>query len=520
MNTLKTPSLALIFALTTIVSFSQPANSPQEAGIEPVTGDLAPWRAYGADAGNFDQVYIIALNNGNIVAFKRGSDPQKPGVIGGTEFFMFAPDGTQINQLPTRGAFEPNGDPTPFVDYGATGLSWGSFTLGAHVDKANGTGFVVHNQGEAFQSANIHFGEVVGDEAFSLLQRFDNDGNPVGTGINAFGPLTAEPGEYRDIGALILSNGDLVSLGENWQQTDDFLDSIGAFATYATMAVILAPDGSTRFGPFAPHTDENGVYLGENSRSVFQNMAAFDGGFVIDYSAGIRWYDNDGTPRTAAQPDHAELADVDALPDLGFFIGANSGGRGDSMALASNGKDTVVKSLKVESGGDSIGALVYYNTDGTVRDWVRFDDVNLDEEIGRVDRTFCDMDENGNVFVVWEDNRFGEAEHAQIFGRFFDADGNPFGPSFPVYENWRPEPEFVDYGGSIGQVPAGEIEQPRCALNSQVGAVISASTLMLEIPDIVKQLSSGFDLVLSEAVVRIFKNPFADQTALNEWPIH
>ena len=193
------------------------------------------------------------------------------------------------------------------------------------------------------------------------------------------------------------------------------------------------------------------------------------------------------------------------------------------MALASNGKDVVVKSTKIDSGPDSIGVLIYYNTDGTVRNWVRYDDVDINTEEDHVDRSFCDMDQNGNVFVVWEDKRFGgltDDNHSQIFGRFFNPAGEPAGPSFPVYENWQSEPSFVDYGGGIGSLPRGDLEQPRCALNNQAAAVISASTLMPDLPDLVKQLANAFSLPLNEAVIRIFQNPLGAPAPVQDWSVY
>lgn len=513
-------SFVLLF-LFSLPAAAQPADSPEAAGITPVTGDLSPWRAYGVDAGNFDTVWIIALNNGNIVAFKRGSEFETPGVIGGSEFLMFGPDGTQLTPAPVPGSFEADGNPTPWADYASMGAAWGAFTLGARPDRANGTGFVVHNQGEVAALFGMSHADEVGDEAFTLVQLFDNDGKPIGANMNAFGTLTGAEGSYRDIGASILSNGDIVALGEDRQSTDDLLDEVGAYASEVAIAVILGRDGTTKVGPFVVHTDEEGFYLGGGSSLVYQNMVAFEGGFVIDYGAGIRWYNNDGTSRTPVQADHAELEGEEVVPGYDFLFGANSGGRGDGMALASNGKDLVVKSTTVSIGQDSVGVLIYYNTDGTVHDWVRFDDTDLDNDYAMVDRTHCDMDENGNVFVVWQDNRFGGAEvgeHAQIFGRFFNSEGEPAGPSFPVYENWREEQEWVDYGPDVGEVPAGDIEQPRCAINSQVAAVIDAATIMPEIPDIVKQLSAAFGMVLNEAVIRIFKSPFAPES-VEDWSL-
>jgi len=519
-------SVLIAFVLLPAFAYPQPADSPEAAGITPITGDLAPWRDYGVDMTNFDSVWVIALNNGSIVIFKRAHDFQQPGVVGGSEFLIFGPDGKKITPTPVRGSFDSNGQPTPLVNYAATGLSWGAFTLGARPDRAKGTGFVVNNQMEAAATFKLEFGDVMGDEAFSIVQYFDNDGKPVGSHINAFGPLLAEAGGYRDIGAVVLSDGNLVSLGENRQQSDSFLDTIGAQATEVAMAVILGKDGSTKAGPFAMHTGEDGQYLGSGSSIVYENIVAFDGGFVVDYSLGIRWYNNDGSPRTPAQSDHAELAGVEVVPDLGIAFGADTGGRGDGMALASNGKDLVVKSTTLGGTDGQVGVLIYYNTDGTVRKWVRFDDVDVTQETPRVDRTHCDMDENGNVFVVWQDGRFGgdiDGGYRQIFGRFFNNQGEPAGPSFPVYQNWKKEPVTTNYGTKIGDVPAGDHQQPRCAINSQVAAVIDGTTIMPDLPDTVKQVSDAFydalGDVFDEAVVRIFKNPFAG-TPVDHWDVY
>ncbi|MDX9755654.1 MAG: hypothetical protein RBU29_16940 [bacterium] len=523
---MKKIGLALCLVSAVLVpglGWAQPAASPEEAGIVAITGDVAPWRSFGYDVVNFDNVWILGLNNGSFVAFKRGMTMDKAGELGGTEFLLFGPDGALITSQPIRGSFNKDGKPTPYVDYAGTGLSWGGFTLGAAADRARGTGFVVHNLGENAETFGLDYADEVGDDAYSMVQLFDNAGNPQGHHYNAFGALTGEPGDYRDIGAILLSNGDLVALGENRQQFDPLLESVGASATEVVMAVILGPDGTVRKAPFVVHTGEDGQYLGGSTGAVFQNMTAFEGGFVIDYSAGIRWYGNDGTPLTPVQPDHAELAGLEMFPDFfGYTLSANTGGRGDNMALASNGKDLVVKSAKIEAGQEAAGILIYYNTDGTVKHWVRFDDVDLDAEPPQVDRTFCDMDTRGNVFVVWEDKRFGGLQddgYSQIFGRFFNAAGEPYGPSFPVFQNWQAEPSTVDYGGGIGAVPRGDQTQPRCAINDQGAAVISASTLMPDLPDAVKQLSNAFGLVLTDVVVRFFENPYAE-SALHNWPIY
>ncbi|MFH1743311.1 MAG: hypothetical protein ABIH23_30260 [bacterium] len=510
-----------LLALVPMLAIAQSADSPESAGITPVTGDLTPWRPYGVDAANYENVWVVALNDGTIVAFKLAMDMQGPGVIGGSEFLMFGPDGTQLTPMPVMGTWEADGNPTPLVDYAGTGAGWGAFTMGARPDRANGTGFVVHNQMEAAAFHGLPLGDVLGDEAGTVVQLFDNSGSHVGSNINAFGTLTAEEGSYRDIGADILSNGDIVAVGEDRQSSDDAKDAAGLVGGEAVVAVILGPDGSTKKAPFLVHTDANGQYIGtDNSSVVYQNVVAFGGGFVIDHGAGIRWYNNDGTPRTPSQADHAELDGIEVDPVYGFLIGANTGGRGDGMAMASNGKNLVVKSVNIGEGTDSIGILIYYNTDGTVRNWVRFDDTNLDEEIGGVDRTFCDMDENGNVFVVWLDERVGSADgELQIYGRFFNSEGEPYGPSFPVYANTRTEVEMLDYG--YREFGAGAFSQPRCAINSQVAAVIDASTIVPDIPDIIKQLAQAFDGVamISDAVVRIFENPYAP-VGVQDWSLY
>ncbi|HOE11372.1 MAG TPA: hypothetical protein PLQ35_09540 [bacterium] len=513
-------TVGLTILLVPLATVVQSASSPEEAGITAVTGDLTPWRAYGADMANYDNIWVIALKNGSIVAFKLAMDMEQPGWLGGSEFLIFGPDGSQLTPLPISGSYDSTGAPIPVCDYPSLGGAWGAFTHGAAADRTNGNGFVVHNQGQYAATLGWEFADELGDEAFTLVQLFNNDGTPRGTSINAFGTLTAEEGGYRDIGAVILSNGDIVAIGEDRQQSDDAKDAAGLVGGEAVVAVILGPDGTQKKAPFLVHTDENGQYIGTgNSSVVYQNIVAFDGGFMIDHGLGMRWYNNDGTPRTPSMPDHESLAGVELVEGFAFTFGTDSGGRGDSSMIASNGKDLVVKSVKVESGNDAIGALIYYNVDGSVRNWVRFDESDLVNYYGLVDRTSVDMDENGNVFVVWQDGRFGEAEgELQIFGRFFDKNGNPHGGEFPVFKNYRTEPSVVDYG-PYGQVPAGDIHQPRCAINSQVAAVMDGTTIVPGVPDLMKQLAKAFGLPLNDPVLRIFENPLKP-VDIQDWSIY
>ena len=520
--------LPLVLALSCVlasVAGAQPAASPEEAGVTPVTGDLVPWRAYGVDDLNHDNIWALALPNGNVVALKLHHDMETPGLIGGTEFLIFSPTGEQLTPLPVAGLYEADGTATPPLNAGA-GQSWGSFTLGGRVDKLNGTGFVLNHWMEFAQSNNFTFGAALGDDAGSLVQLINMDGTPNGTGLNPFGSLSSEPGDWRDISAAILSNGNVVSVAEDRQVSDSLLDAVGASASEVAIAAIVDPQGNVVAPPFVVHTDENGAYLGGSSSMIFGNVVAFEDGFVIDYGEGIRWYNNDGTPRTPVQPDHAELEGVEMELDGVAFAGltANSGGRGDGRGLASNGKDIVVRSVQVrEDQGANIGVLIYYNTDGTVRTYVRFDDVNFVDDEPNVDRTWCDVDANGNVFVCWQDARYGSDSYMQVFARFFDRDGVPFGPSFPVFESWSPDGRTVDYGGLIGVLGAGSSHQPRCGLNNQVAIVVDASTLP-EISDIHKQVSNQFTallgdaIILDEVMVRIFENPY--YTDVGNWQIY
>ncbi len=511
----------LILSVCIVSVQAQPADSPEAAGITPVTGDMAPWRAYGYDMMNIDPPWVLALPDGNIIAMKRATDMATPGVVGGTEFLMFSPAGELLTPLPVQGCYEPDGSATPLANYAGTGMSWGAFTLGGRVDKANRTGFVLNHWMEYAESLGNSFGDVLGDGPASVIQLFNADGTPNGTGIAPFGALTTEgpnSDDWRDIGAAILSNGNVISIAEDRQSSDSLLDSIGAAAGEVAVAVIVDTNGETVVPPFAVHTGEDGMYLGGSSSMVYSNVVAFDGGFVIDHGAGIRWYNNDGTPRTPSQPDFTELAEeVIELEGLFFDIGLVSDSRGDGRGIASNGSDTVVRTYTVESEGTSIGILVYYNTDGTIRNYVRFDDRDFIETDAIVDRTFCDIDVNGNVFVVWQDNWYGTGDgFQQDFGRFFDAEGNPAGPSFPVYENWSPDGRTVESG--LGTGGAGSDHQPRCALNNKVGAVIDGSLMMPDIDPGLAQLSAAFGLVLDEAVIRIFENPF--DTDVESWSIY
>ena len=506
------------------IARAQPAASPEEAGITPVTGDLTPWRAYGADDLNHDNVWALALPNGNVVAMKLHHAPETPGLIGGTEFLIFSPSGEQLTPAPVPGLYEADGSPTPPLNAGA-GQRWGDFTMGGRVDKVNGTGFVLNHWMTFAQSAGFTYGDALGDDAGSIVQLFDIDGTPVGTGINPFGTLSGEEGDWRDISAAVLSNGNVVSVAENRQFSDSLLDTVSASAGEVAVAAIVDPQGNVVVPPFVVHTDDEGIYLGGSSSMVFGNVVAFDGGFVVDHGLGMRWYNNDGTPRTPSQPDHAELADVEIeIGETGLAVlGPTSGGRGDGRGLASNGTD-VVRALPVpESQGAQIGLLIYYNTDGTVRTHARFDDVDFTVEDAAVDRTWCDVDSNGNVFVCWIDGRFGDDSFRQVFGRFFDRDGNPHGPSFPVFESWSSDGRTVDYGGAIGVLGAGNSGQPRCGLNDRVAIVIEGSTLP-EIPDLHKQVSNQFtallgaEVILDEALVRIFQNPF--DTDVDSWQLY
>ncbi len=517
--------LMLCIACTS-TGWTHPADSPEAAGITPVTGDITPWRAFGPLANmNYDNQWALALPDGNLIAIKRGADPGTPGVIGGTEFMLLSPTGEALTP-PTHGAYQPDGSPLPYVDF--NNGTWGAFTVGAGVDKVNGAGFVVNNQAAYMQANGLPLGDVLGDEAGSILQFFHADGSPNGSIIAPFGGLSNEnEGSWRDIHSAYLSNGNGISVAENRQFTDSLLDSVGAAAGEVAVAAIVNPQGETVVAPFVVHVDENNQYIGTGGSSlVFGNVVAFDGGFVIDHGAGIRWYNNDGTPTTPSQNDHQDLYDAEAFLELDqdwqIYFPTNTGGRGDSRGMAANA-DTVVRSVHLDDSGVQIGALIYYNTDGTTRNHVRFDDTVLEDADPKVDRCSCDIDSNGNVFVVWEDEQIlFDSDFPQIFGRFFDSEGNPAGPSFPVYENWDPTGlATVDYGNSTGVVPRGAYEQPRASLNNQVGMVINATNIMPDFPDAtIQQLAEAFAGVafLTEPVVRIFENPF--YVDVDSWELH
>lgn len=523
---LSVAALMLCIACTS-TGWAQPAASPEAAGITPVGGDLTPWRAFGPVANmNYDNNWALALPNGNLIPMKRGQDPAAPGTIGGTEFVLLSPAGELLSPGPVHGAFGPDGSPLPYVDF--NNGAWGGFTVGAGVDKVNGAGFVINNEAAYMQANGLPLGDVLGDETGSILQFFNADGSPNGSVIAPFGGLSNEnEGSWRDIHSAYLSNGNAVSVAENRQFTDSLLDSVGAAVGEVAIASIVSPQGDVVVNPFVVHVDENNQYIGTGSSSlVFGNVVAFDGGFVIDHGQGIRWYNNDGTPTTPSQPDHQDLFDAEAYleftADWFFYFPTNTAGRGDSRGMAANA-DTVVRSVHIDDSGVQIGALMYYNTDGTVRNYVRFDDTDIELADPKVDRSSCDIDSNGNVFVVWEDeSELYDSDFTQIFGRFFDSEGVPAGPSFPVYENWDPTgAATVDYGGSTGVVARGAYEQPRAALNSKVSMVISASNIMPDFPDAtIQQLAEAFYGVafLTEPVVRIFENPF--YVDVESWELH
>ena len=66
-------SVLMAFVLLPAFAYPQPADSPEAAGITPITGDLAPWRDYGVDMTNFDSVWVIALNNGSSLRMRAAS---------------------------------------------------------------------------------------------------------------------------------------------------------------------------------------------------------------------------------------------------------------------------------------------------------------------------------------------------------------------------------------------------------------------------------------------------------------
>ena len=50
--------------------------------------------------------------------------------------------------------------------------------------------------------------------------------------------------------------------------------------------------------------------------------------------------------------------------------------------------------------------------------------------------------------------------------------------------------------------------------------MISASTLMPDLPDLVKQLANAFSLPLNEAVIRIFQNPLGAPAPVQDWSVY
>jgi hypothetical protein len=231
----------------------------------------------------------------------------------------------------------------------------------------------------------------------------------------------------------------------------------------------------------APLTDQFIGRMDGTAGSIWSNVAAYDGGFMIRASGQLTTFDNDGN--AIAQLSQADLS---VVSDLGRSDGARIGSSIGSQSIFLAGKDGL---------GDVWLTKINAVTGETVTEVLVSEEFFIDLQV-TFDHVDVACDENDNVCVQFS-VQFAGVEERDNLARIFNSDLEPVTDTFHTFTTHNSDEDgYLGFRGDEGNCSM-DTERIVLAANGQV-AVNEAGELSPLQSTIVTVLESPFKVSVSD----------------------
>ncbi len=228
----------------------------------------------------------------------------------------------------------------------------------------------------------------------------------------------------------------------------------------------------------------------EGAHSIWSNVAAFNGGFVVRSEAIFSVYNNDGSLRY--------------FFEQGAFSTIADTGRGDDVRIGSNINSDFVYFAGKDAAGDVV--LSRFNAVATTSgdDLQGVNEIFVNETdfmFNSFVRSEVACDEFDNICVVFDDTSTTGTE--QTIARIFNSDMEPVTPSFFAFQY---------HDGLDTEVFGYRSHEPNVTMNNQ-HIVIAANGLTWD--EGVSDLSAA-----EQTFFTVLANPLKQTTSVSNWELH
>ncbi len=383
--------------------------------------------AYGDDEGytvmwlQDNHVYGKRLNEGGgLVTGPYTVNDDEPGSVAGWSEVVLAPDGSGfIAWAPyDNHEFYHGVRLRHFSQNGTGGGLW-------HGDSTENPSIALTPDGGAWMSYGVKETKETGR---IMLQRFDNQGNPIGEEITVFPDREGKWGKFSfNTAVAVHSNGEGVVV---WPQDDD------------VWGQLINSNGAPKGNPFVAMADVD-------LRNAMEVQCFDDGGFVVtaeDYGTRVR----------------TRLFNSYGMPQGDVFF-ADSGWVIDGHSLATDGRDHFV--VLWQATGSEGYTEAYFSARVFDRNGERVSPIITDTVLSPNKHWLRDvwhfspavtMNSTGNWVVAWTEALDANLENPMVVrGQMYDRDGNKLGArfsipdTFPGYERFQGTNSLAAAGGKL-----------------------------------------------------------------------
>lgn len=421
--------LTLLVGTCSVLAQDAPG-APEANGATPKSATIYVNTGAEVHNGNTESLGVAIAGNGNVIVGWEDDGAEENFDYLGAVWTMYNSNGQPItasrritsNILPGEtnsrflSYFRADHSPTP------GGTSWGPKIKANLFGDGVGMGATSYYLGfEIPELASIQADEGGPDTDFPTVQLLHNSGDPSRVVSGVSDAYAQRPGAIRIGDWDYLSNGNVLIVGES-RQGADLVDVYGG-AGAANHAVFRILDPAGNVVKAETLASETAI-----KSEIWHGSAVTEGGFAIRFSLDgrgtIRIFRNDGTPAGG----NIDLEAAAGNP------GAASGGRGEGIGFAGNGKDAYVLAYEgVDENAAPAVIVTVLNADGTRR-YTKV--ATSDFAVTNPERVHAAIDEHGRVAVVFDD--MTAAGSRIVMGRLLAANGTPMGGTFYVSEKELP----------------------------------------------------------------------------------